>query len=71
MDEPTAPAGVEPLAAKQSVTVLANQVRILNLNVDRPSIVRYLGQIPSEKLEIALLHALEVGIVETQSRPKK
>ncbi|MBZ5559907.1 MAG: hypothetical protein LAO77_21785 [Acidobacteriia bacterium] len=71
MDTPIVPVAVEPLAARRNVTVLTNQIRILNLNVDRPSVVQYLGQIPAGKLEIALLHALEVGIVEVQRPPRR
>jgi hypothetical protein len=67
MNAPTAPFAVESLATV-NVTVLPTHVCIQHLYIERPSVVRYLGRIPEGKLEIALVHALEVGIVEMQSR---
>jgi hypothetical protein len=68
MKAPTSPWAVESLAAAQNVTVLAKLIRVRQLNLEQPSVVRYLGRFPAEKLEIALVHALEVGIVEMQAR---
>jgi hypothetical protein len=46
-------------------------MRIHELCVERPSIVAYLGKIAPEKQEIALLHALEVGITELIARRER
>ena len=58
-------------AAQRSVEVLDTTMRIHELCVERPSIVAYLGKIAPEKQEIALLHALEVGITELIARRER
>ena len=39
-------------------------MRVQKLVIDRPAVVAYFQNIPADKQEIALLHALEVGITE-------
>jgi len=63
---------VEPLAATpERVQVLATSMHIRDLSIERPSIIAYLQNIAPEKLEIALVHALEVGITEMQARRER
>ena len=63
---------VEPLAAtEQRVQVLSTTMHIHDLSIERPSIVAYLQNIAPDKLEIALVHALEVGITEMQVRRER
>jgi hypothetical protein len=58
-------------AAERSVEVLGTTMRIHELCVERATIVSYLGKIAPEKQEIALLHALEVGITELIARRER
>jgi hypothetical protein len=44
---------------------------IHDLRVDRADIVAYLQGIPPEKQEIALVHALEVGVTELVARRRR
>lgn len=46
----------------------SKQIQILSLTIDRPGIVSYLEHVSVDKMEIALLHAVEVGIVAMQAR---
>ena len=63
---------VEPLATTpERVQVLATSMHIRDLSIERPSIIAYLQNIAPEKLEIALVHALEVGITEMQARRER
>lgn len=64
-DPPTVPAMDRP------VEVVGTTMRIHELSTERPSIVSYLGKIAPEKQEIALLHALEVGITELIARRER
>jgi hypothetical protein len=57
-----------PLTADRSVEVLGTMMRIHELCIERPNIVSYLSKIAPEKQEIALVHALEVGITELIAR---
>ena len=57
--------------ADRSVEVAGTTMRIHKLSIERPSIVAYLGKIAPEKQEIALLHALEVGITELIARRER
>jgi hypothetical protein len=56
---------------ERSVQVESTTMRIHDLSIDRPSIVAYLQNIPAEKQEIALVHALEVGITELAARRER
>jgi len=64
---------LEPVAGTKetSVQVLSSRVRIHNISIDRASIVAYFKTIPTEKQEIALVHALEIGIAELTSRRER
>jgi hypothetical protein len=52
----------------RSVEVLGNLVRIHGVDVERANVVAYLEGIAPEKQEIALIHALEVGVTELVAR---
>jgi hypothetical protein len=57
--------------AVRPVEVLDTMMRIHELCIERPNIVAYLGKIAPEKQEIALVHALEVGITELIARRER
>ena len=68
----TAAADIEPVAsAGRPVEVLETMMRIHDLCIERPSVVAYLGKIAPEKQEIALIHAIEVGITELIARRER
>jgi len=54
-----------------SVQVLSMRMRIHNVNIDRPAVVAYFKSIPADKQEIALVHALELGIAELAARRER
>jgi hypothetical protein len=56
---------------QQRVQLLATTMRIRDLSIERPSIVAYLQTIAPDKLEIALVHALEVGVKEIRGRRER
>ena len=60
-----------PPMTGRSVEVLETMMRIHELCIERPSIVAYLGKIAPEKQEIALVHAIEVGITELVARRER
>ena len=64
---------VDAVAAgtNRSVQVQATSMRILDLSIERPAIIAYLRNIAPEKQEIALLHAIEVGITEMAARRER
>jgi len=51
--------------------VEAATINIQDLRIERPSIVDYLKTITPEKQEIALVHALEVGVTELAARRER
>ena len=55
----------------RAVQVLPAAVRIEELNIERQTIVDYLKAIAPEKQEIALIHALEVGVIEMMARRER
>jgi hypothetical protein len=61
---------IEPMAAttRRSIQVLSMKMRIQDVSIDRPAVVAYFNAIPADKLEIALVHALEVGVAELAAR---
>jgi hypothetical protein len=66
---------LSPIAGttERSVQVLGMTVRI-HLTMERPAIAAYLENIAPDKREVALVHALDVGVAEVlarRSRPKK
>jgi hypothetical protein len=50
------------------VEVTPTMVHIHGVSVERPAIVKYLEAIAPGKQEIALVHALEVGVTELIAR---
>jgi hypothetical protein len=63
---------IEPMAAttRRSIQVLSMKMRIQDVSIERPAIVAYFNGIPADKQEIALVHALEVGVAELLARRK-
>lgn len=53
------------------VEVHATMMHIRELSIERPAIVAYLQGIAPEKQEIALVHALEVGVTELVARRER
>jgi hypothetical protein len=64
---------LEPVAGTKetSVQVLSMRMRIHDLNIEKPAVVAYFKSIPADKQEIALVHALEVGIAELAMRRER
>ena len=61
---------IEPMATttRRSIQVLSMKMRIQDVSIERPAVVAYFNGIPADKQEIALVHALEVGVAELQAR---
>jgi hypothetical protein len=55
----------------RTIEVSSSSVRIHELTIERPAIAAYLEHIAPEKLEIALVHALEVGVTELVARRER
>jgi hypothetical protein len=53
------------------IEVLSNMVRVHELTIERPAIAAYLEHIAPDKLEIALVHALDVGVTELAARRER
>ena len=64
---------LEPVAGttEAAVQVLSMRMKIRNISIDRPALVQYFKNIPADKQEIALLHAIEVGIAELSARRER
>jgi hypothetical protein len=64
------PEKLDPIGgpATRTVQVFSSSVRVQGLTIERPKISAYLEHIAPDKLEIALVHALEVGICELAAR---
>ena len=58
-------------STERPVQVLATTMTIHELTIERPAIIAYLQNIPADKQEIALVHALEVGITEVVARRER
>jgi hypothetical protein len=73
MPEPNAHDELEPVAGTKetSVQVLSMRMRIHDVSIDRPAVVEYFKSIPADKQEIALVHAIEVGIAELAMRRER
>jgi hypothetical protein len=75
MDAANMPANesLEPLASmtEQPIEVSSGTVRVHEVTIVRPAIAAYLEHIAPDKLEIALVHALEVGVTELVSRRER
>jgi hypothetical protein len=61
---------IAPLASatERPIQVFTSTLRLQKLTIDRPAVVAYFQSIPADKQEIALVHALEVGIKELGAR---
>ena len=70
----TVTAATSPVDARPSATdthgveVTPTMVHIHDVSVERPAVVKYLEAIVKGKQEIALVHALEVGVTELIAR---
>jgi hypothetical protein len=53
------------------VEVQSATINIQELRIERPAIVAYLKGIAPDKQEIALVHALEVGVTELALRRER
>jgi hypothetical protein len=53
------------------VEIESATINIQTLRIERPSIVDYLKTITPDKQEIALVHALEVGVTELAARRER
>jgi hypothetical protein len=53
------------------IEVQSSTALIRDLSISRPEILEYLRTIAPDKQEIALLHALEVGVTEIVARRKR
>jgi hypothetical protein len=66
---------LEPIATLTErgtqLEVQSHTVRVHELTIERPAIVAYLEHIAPDKLEIALVHALEVGVTELVARRER
>jgi hypothetical protein len=58
-------------ATERPVQMLTTTMRLQKLVIDRPNVVAYFQNIPADKQEIALVHALEVGVAELLARRKR
>ena len=63
----------EPVAGTKeaAVQVFSTRIQIKNVSIDRPAVVQYFKNIPADKQEIALVHAIEVGIAELTARRER
>ena len=64
---------IEPVATitERPVHVLTTTMRIHKLVIDRPAVLAYFQNISADKQEIALVHALEVGVKELAARRER
>jgi hypothetical protein len=60
--------GASPARDVHGVEVTPTKVHIHDVSIDRAAVVKYLEGIAPEKQEIALVHALEVGVTELIAR---
>lgn len=73
MPEPNAQDELESVAGTKetSVQVLSMRMRIHDVNIEKAAVVAYFKNIPADKQEIALVHAIEVGIAELAMRRER
>lgn len=63
---------LDVVAGKETaVQVLSSQMRIRDVSIEKAAVVAYFKNIPADKQEIALVHALEVGIAELAVRRER
>jgi hypothetical protein len=68
MNPSIVPLATEPFAATRTVKMQRTGIQISNLTIERQGIIDYLKNITADKMETALVHALEVGVVEIALR---
>ena len=56
---------------KSHVELQVSKMLIHELAVERPEIVDYIRTISPDKQEIALVHAIEVGVMEIMARKRR
>ena len=54
-----------------AVEVLATGMRINELWIARPDVVAYINGVAADKRDVALVHAIEVGITEILNRRRR
>ena len=64
---------LDPIAASLDppVSTRVSPPTRIELVINRPAVLAYLQAIPSDKREIALQHALEVGVAELAARRER
>jgi hypothetical protein len=62
----TSAGGLDP-----SVEVLGSSMRIHDLCIEKPAILEYLQHVSPDKYDIAIIHALEVGVKEIMARRER
>ena len=74
----TVGSAMNPPAAKPArekigpaVEVLAEGMRIKEVLVSRPDVVAYIEGIAPDKREVALIHAIEIGVTEILARRRR
>jgi len=67
----TEPVGEHHAGSAHGVEVTPTMVHIHDVSINRPAVVKYLEGIAPGKQEIALVHALEVGIMELAARRER
>ena len=65
------PQGSRDADPDRTIEVLSTTVRVHELTIERPAIAAYLEHIAPDKLEIALVHALDVGVTELAARRER
>jgi hypothetical protein len=60
-----------PPAGGLVVDIQSTTITIQELRIERPTILDYLRTVAPEKQEIALIHALEVGVLELAVRRER
>ena len=71
MNPPTSAAKPAREKIGPAVEVLADGMRIKEVLVSRPDVVAYIEGIAPDKREVALIHAIEVGITEILVRRRR
>lgn len=68
MNPSIVPLAAEPSDGTQAVKLQRQGIQIQNLTIERQGIVDYLKTMTADKVEVALVHALEVGVVAIEAR---
>jgi hypothetical protein len=73
MLDPNVYSELEPVGGTKEATVqvVSGRMKIHNVSIDRAAIVQYFKNVPADKREIALVHAIEVGLAELTARRER